>query len=154
MQAEYTNHRAQLKDTVIWNIEAGLRLSGQDVGRVELARSDLYQRVREFMDKYEFLVLPVSQVLPFNVDQPNVTAINGVAMETYIDWMKSCYYISVTGLPALSVPCGFTDDGLPVGLQIVGRPRVDWGVLQLGHAFEEATGCWKRRPVVAEINEN
>jgi amidase len=148
-EKDYREHRAHLKDTIIWNIEAGLNLTALDVGRAELKRAELYQRVREFMEHYEFLILPVSQVLPFDVEQPYVTEINGATMETYIDWMKSCYYISVTGLPALSVPCGFTKEGLPVGLQIVGRPRDDWGVLQLGHAFEETTQCWKRRPAIA-----
>jgi amidase len=69
-------------------------------------------------------------------------------METYIDWMKSAYFISVTGLPAISVPVGFTPEGLPVGLQIVGRPRDDFGVLQLAHAVEEASGAGRRRPPV------
>ena len=72
------------------------------------------------MERYEFFVLPVAQVPPFDVDQPYVTEIDGVAMETYIDWMKSCYFISIVGNPAISVPCGFTPEGLPVGLQIVG----------------------------------
>ena len=70
-------------------------------------------------------------------------------METYIDWMKSCYYITVTGLPAISVPAGLTEEGLPVGVQIVGRHRDDFGVLQLAHAFEQATGFWKSKPDVA-----
>ena len=98
------------------------------------------------MDHHEFLVLPVAQVAPFDVDQPYVTAINEVPQPTYLDWMKSCYQISVTGLPAISVPAGFTDGELPVGLQIVGRPHDELGVLQLAHAFEQATGAWKRRP--------
>jgi amidase len=82
------------------------------------------------------------------VKQRYVTEINGVKMDTYIDWMKSCYYISVVGLPAISVPCGFTPDGLPVGVQIVGRHQDDFGVLQLAYAFEQATGFWEQRPPV------
>jgi amidase len=70
-------------------------------------------------------------------------------METYIDWMKSCYFVTITGHPAISVPCGFTREGLPVGVQIVGRHQDELGVLQLAHAFEQATGFWKRRPAVA-----
>jgi amidase len=142
-------HRDKLKDTVIWNIEAGLKLKGTDVGRAEVKRTALYHRVRQFMETYEFMVFPVSQVPPFDVSQPYITEINGVQMETYIDWMKSCYYISVLGHPAISVPCGFTEEGLPVGVQIVGRHQDDLGVLQLAHAFEQATGFWKRRPGVA-----
>jgi amidase len=100
------------------------------------------------MVDHEFLLLPTVQVPPFDVNQPYIREINGVAMQTYIDWMRSCYYITVTGLPAISVPCGFTEDGLPVGLQIVGRHHDDFGVLQLAHAFEQATGFGQRRPRV------
>jgi amidase len=84
------------------------------------------------------------------VKQRYVTEIAGEKMETYIDWMKSCYYITLTGHPAISVPCGFTPEGLPVGVQIVGRHRDDFGVLQLAHAFEAATGFWRRRPSLAD----
>ena len=100
------------------------------------------------METREFLVLPVAQVPPFDVEQPYVTQINGVEMGNYIEWMKSCYYVTVTGLPAISVPCGFTSDGLPVGVQIVGRYRDDLGVLQLARAFERATGFGERRPAI------
>jgi amidase len=141
-------HRDRMKDTVVWNIEQGVGLSGPDVGRAERERTELYHRVLTFMEGYDFLAAPVSQVPPFDVKQRYVTEINGVEMETYIDWMKSCYYVTVTGLPAISVPCGFTPEGLPVGIQIVGRPREDLGVLQLAHAFEQATGFGKRRPPV------
>ncbi len=143
-------HRDQLKDTVVWNIEAGLQLSGPQLGQTERKRTALYHRMRGFMDQYEFLILPVSQVPPFDVQQRYITAINGMPMETYIDWMKSCYYITVTGHPAIAVPCGFTPDGLPIGMQIVGRYRDDWGLLQLAHAFEQATGFWKQRPPLPE----
>ena len=142
-------HRDLLKDTVVWNIEAGRALSGQQIAGAEQKRAALYHRVRRFQTHYEFLLLPVAQVLPFDVSQPYVTHINGEALPTYLDWMKSCYQISVTGLPAISIPAGFTTDGLPVGLQIVGRPYDDLGVMQLAHAFEQVTGFWKRRPSLA-----
>jgi amidase len=139
-------HQHEMKDTVVWNIERGRQLSGPDVGRAEVLRTALFHRVRTFMEAHEFLVCPVSQALPFPVEQRYVEEINGVKMDTYIDWMKSCYYMTVAGLPAISVPCGFTPEGLPVGVQIVGRYRDELGVLQLAHAFEQATGFWKRRP--------
>ena len=138
-------HREELKDTVVWNIEEGRRLSGPNLAEAERKRAALYHRVREFMDTYEFLVLPTTQVPPFGVDQPYVTEISGTKLDTYIDWMRSCYYITVTGLPAISVPGGFTPEGLPVGLQIVGRHRDDRGVLQLAHAFERCTDFHRRR---------
>jgi amidase len=142
------SQRALMKDTVIWNIEEGRKLTGSQVGQAEVKRSALYQRVRMFMEQYAFLAAPVTQVPPFDVNQPWVREINGQTLTTYLDWMKSCYYISATGLPAISVPCGFTREGLPVGLQLVGGPRDDFGVLQLAYAFQQATGLWKRRPPV------
>ena len=139
-------HRDRIKDTVVKNVEQGRALSADDLGRAEVLRTRLYHRVREFMREREFLVLPVSQVPPFDIEQPWVTEINGVAMDSYVDWMKSCYYVSAVGLCAISVPAGFTPEGLPVGVQIVGRHRDDFGVLQLARAFELATQHWKRRP--------
>ncbi len=143
-------HRHLMKQTVVWNIEEGRKLTGPQLGQAELKRTALYHRVREFMSRYEFLLLPVSQVLPFPVEQEYVKQINNIPMHTYLDWMRSCYYITVTGLPAISVPCGFSSQGLPVGLQIVGRHQHDWQVLQLAYAFQEATGFWKTKPPVVE----
>ena len=139
-------HRDRIKDTVIWNVEQGLNQSGRDLSRAEIGRSDLYRRVVAFFEHYDYLVCPVTQVPPFPVETRWIKEINGIAMETYIDWMKSCYLISATGLPAISVPAGFTEDGLPVGLQIVGRPRDEFSVLQLAYAFEQATQIWQHRP--------
>src|SRR5215468_172396 len=134
---DFNLHRSLMKDTVVWNIEQGLRLSGMDVARAEAKRTQLYHSVREFMGRYEFLILPVSQVAPFPVETDWVREINGVVMKSYIDWMATCYAITLTGLPAISVPCGFTNDGLPVGLQIVGRHQRDFDVLRLAYAFEQ-----------------
>ncbi|HKQ74223.1 MAG TPA: amidase [Blastocatellia bacterium] len=146
---DFKLHRSLMKDTVAWNIEKGLNLSGPDISRAEAKRTELYHRVREFMERYEFLVLPVSQVAPFPVEVEWVEEINGVKMESYIDWMATCYAITLTGLPAISVPCGFTKDGLPIGLQIVGRRHCDFDVLQLAFAFEQATHYGRIRPAVA-----
>jgi amidase len=147
--ADLKQHRDLIKDTVVWNIEEGLKLSGADVQRAEAKRSQLCQRVTEFMGRYDFLVLPVSQVAPFPVETDWIREINGVRMETYIDWMATCYAITVTGLPAISVPCGFTRDGLPIGLQIVGGHRREFEVLQLAYAFEQATQYGRTRPSIA-----
>ena len=141
-------HRDLVKATVLQEIDAGSRLTGPQLGRAAIKRTELYHRVRRFLEKYEFLVLPVSQVPPFDLNQEYVTQIQDVKLEHYIDWMKSCWYISVTSNPAISVPAGFTPEGLPIGLQIVGRHRAEWSVLQLAHAFEQATNVGKRRPAV------
>ena len=138
-----------MKETVAWNIEAGMKLTGHELGRAEVKRTELFHRVREFMRDYDFLALPVSQVSPFPIEQEFVSEINGVKMETYLDWMRSCYFISVTGQPAISVPCGFTTDGLPVGIQLVGKPQDDLGVLQLAHAFEKETNFHQTIPELA-----
>jgi amidase len=142
-------HRHLIKDTVIWNTEQGQKLTGPELGRAEVKRTALYHRMREFMETHEFLVCTTNQVPPFDVNLPYLTEINGIKLPTYIDWMRSNWYITVTGHPAISVPCGFTAEGLPVGIQIVGRHQDDFGVLQLAHAFERATQVWKTRPPLA-----
>jgi amidase len=143
--------RAKLKQTVIWNVESGLRLTPEQITRAEALRTELFHRLRRFLERYEFLLCPVNQVPPFPVEEEYPKSIAGVALGNYLDWMKSCYYITITSHPAISVPAGFTDDAtpLPVGLQIVGRYRDDFGVLQLAHAFEQETGVWRRRPAIA-----
>ena len=143
--------RHLLKDTVIWNVEAGLRVTGAEYGRAENLRTQLFQRMREFLEKYEFFCGPVNQLPPYPVDLDYPREIAGTKMENYLDWMKSCYFITITSHPAISVPAGFTTDAqpLPVGLQITGRYRDDLGVLQLAHAYEQATGVGARRPPVA-----
>ncbi len=141
-------HRARMKRTVIEEIERGSRLTGPQIARAETLRSELFARVAEFMRSYDFLVLPTVQVPPFPVEQEYITEIEGIAMASYVDWMRSCYFISITALPAISVPAGFTLEGLPVGLQIVGRHQDDWGVLQIAHAFEQVSGVQRRPPLV------
>ena len=142
-------HRDKLKATVIWNIEAGLKLSGLDVAKAEAKRTAIFERLGQFFAKYELLACPVSQVVPFPVEVEYPTEIEGVRFDNYIDWMKSCYYVSVIAHPAISVPAGFTPGGLPVGLQLVGRYRDDFGVLAVAHAFERATRIGERRPPLA-----
>ncbi len=139
--------RAEVKDTVIWNVEQGLKLTPERIARAESLRTELYHRMRKFLERYDFLLGPVNQVVPFPVETEYPTEIAGVKMTNYLDWMKSCYFITVTSHPAISVPAGFTPEGLPVGLQIVGRYRDDFGVLQLAHAFERETQVLGRRPI-------
>jgi amidase len=139
--AKLQQHRRHIKETVIQEIERGARLTGPEIAEAEVKRSRLFARIGEFMRTYDFFVLPVAQVPPFDIDQPYVTEIEGLKMDGYIDWMRSCYYITVTSHPSISVPAGFTTEGLPVGLQIVGRHHDDWGVLQIAHAFEQERGA-------------
>jgi amidase len=144
--ARLHDHPDGFKDTLKGEIEEGLRLSGMDVARAEVAHAQLWRGFQAFLEKYEYFVLPTTQLPPFDVDTPYPTEIAGVKFTSYIDWMKSCWYISATGNPAASVPGGFTPEGLPVGVQIVGRNKEDFSVLQMAHAFEQATGFGKKRP--------
>ena len=143
--------RGLLKDTVIWNIEEGLRLTGPQVGRAMALRSEVYTRMRRFVERYDFLALPVNQVVPFPIEDEYPREVAGERQVNYLDWMKSCYFITMTSHPAISVPAGFTRDDppLPVGIQLVGRYRDDLGVLQLAHAFEQVTRVGERRPPLA-----
>ncbi|MFN0092482.1 MAG: amidase [Acidimicrobiales bacterium] len=140
--------RAQMKDTVVWNIEQGRALSGPEVGEAERLRSELYARWCEFFTRFDAVAAPVVQTPPFPIEQEWVDEIDGEKLATYLDWMKSCFRISVTSSPALSVPAGFTPEGLPVGLQLVGRPRGELDLLRLAHGFEAATGHGARRPLL------
>ncbi|MBT7467627.1 MAG: amidase [Chloroflexi bacterium] len=140
------DHPEKLKKTVRWNAEQGLKQSAIDVAHAERLRTRLWEQLLGFFDKYEFLAMPVTSVPPFSIDLEYPNDINGVVPETYLDWMWPCYTVSVTALPAMSIPAGFTKDGLPVGLQLVGRPRDEMGLLQLASAFEGETNFWKQRP--------
>ncbi len=145
---DYREHRDLMKDTVRWNIEQGLALDVTTIARAERRRGELYHAARTFLERFDFLVLPVAPVLPFPKEIEWVREIAGVRLERYIDWMALCSAITLTGLPAISVPAGFSREGLPVGLQIVGPPRGDRAVLELALAFERATGHGARRPAL------
>jgi amidase len=138
----------QLNEFIHWHVEEGRKLTGPYLSRVEAKRTALYQRMCEFMGEYDFFALPVSQVLPFDVNTRYPTEICGVKMENYLAWMKSAYYISATEHPAISVPCAFSSAGLPIGIQIVGRHHGEWELLQVAYAFEQATQVGKRRPAL------
>ncbi len=125
-------------------IEEGLRLTGEDIARAEVAGGVLWRRFQAFLERYEYFVLPTVQVVPFPVEVEYPAEFGG-----YIDWMKSCWYVSATGNPAASVPAGFSSEGLPVGLQIVGRDRADFSVLQMAYAFEQTAKLPVVRPAVA-----
>ncbi|MGQ0650518.1 MAG: amidase [Gemmatimonadaceae bacterium] len=138
-----------IKDTIHWEIAEAERQSASDVARALARQERLYAQSEALFARYEYFVLPVTQLEPFDVTISYPTSVAGTAMQTYIDWMRSCWYVTFMANPAISVPAGFTNNGLPVGLQIVGRHRDDWSVLQLAHAFEQATSHGRRRPAVA-----
>ena len=137
-------HPDAFKQSLADNIRAGESLTGADVARAYAQRTALAETMRAFFTAYDVLVLPVSQVPPFPADQEFPTAINGRPMETYLDWMRSAYFITVTGCPAISVPAGHTRDGLPVGIQIVAPHGADRRLLEIASAFE-AVGVERTR---------
>ncbi len=145
-QTHIRDHRASLKDSVIWNTERGLALGVMDIAHTEARRAALFDRIVEFFGRFDYLVCPTTQVPPFCIDTEWVREIDGVELATYIDWMASCYAITVTGCPSISVPAGFTPAGLPIGIQIVAPPKCDFEALQLAHAYEGVAGFAERRP--------
>jgi amidase len=130
--------RSQMQPGLVWNVDQGLALTPREIAEGEKLRTVLWQRVRQFMESYDVLICPTVAVQPFPVEQPYPTEINGKPLDNYTQWFFLTYAISLTGLPAISVPCGFTSSGLPVGLQIVGRRRQEAAVLQAAAAFETA----------------
>jgi amidase len=153
--AAATNYGTQLhqhpdafKDRLKEEIARGLQLSGQDIAHAEVAHSQLWRRFQAFLEKHEYFILPTTQLPPFDVNMPYPAEVAGVKVDNYIDWMKACWYISATGNPAASVPAGFTPEGLPVGIQIVGRDKADFSVLQMAHGFEQATGFGRKRSAI------
>ena len=143
--------RGMVKDTARWNIDKGLALTADELMQSELQRTVIYRRISRFFEEHDALIIPSAQVPPFDATLDWVSEINGVNMPTYIDWMAVCCMISVTGLPAISVPGGFTQNGLPIGVQIVGKPRGDLELLRVAHAFEAATEHGLRGPNLSAI---
>ncbi|MEU2563786.1 amidase [Streptomyces longispororuber] len=140
------DHRELLKPTVVWNIEEGRNLTAADLAAATAEHTRMLHAAVAFFERYDVLVAPVSQVAPFAVEREYPDVVDGRAQETYIDWMRSAFFVSLLGGPALAVPAGFTEAGLPVGVQIVGPPRAERAVLEAGAAFEAATGWGRRRP--------
>ncbi|MFK4069337.1 amidase [Streptomyces sp. NPDC029674] len=145
----YEERRGDLGESTTWEIEQGLALTVDDLGRAELLRSEVYDRLYAFLTEYRFLVAPVTQVPPFDVTEPWPRTVAGVKQTYYREWMRICSRITLAGLPAISVPYGFTAEGHPTGLQIIGRQGDDLGVLRMAAAVEAATGTWRRAPETA-----
>ena len=141
------DHREALKPEIVWNIEKGQALSADDIGRAERARGALCGRMADFQGEYDLLTTPAVIVPPFDVDVRYVEEAAGRKFVNYVDWMMITYAITLTGCPAMSIPCGFTEDGLPVGLQIVGRPRGEAELIAAAGAFEQRLGLAGRVPI-------
>jgi amidase len=131
-------HRDKMKPELIWNIEKGFALTCEDVRRARLAQGELYHRVADFFQSTDLLLCPAVVAPPFEVDIRYLTKLENIEFESYIDWLVLTYAITLTACPAISVPCGFTKTGLPVGLQIIGPPRGEAALLSAAALIEEA----------------
>lgn len=140
--------RDQMNRNLVWNIEQGFQLTAQQVGEAEKERTEIYHRVRQFFERYDLLLTPTVAVPPFPIEADYPTEINGQPMKTYTDWFLLTYAITLTGLPAISIPCGFTSEGFPVGLQIVGRRLAETTVLKAAAAFEALAPWHDKRPPI------
>jgi amidase len=150
----YENHRDRLKPDIIWNLERGLALSTDDIARAELARGALYHRIVAFLRGYDLLLCPAACVPPFDVRTRWLKELNGVAFDNYVEWLRLTYAITLTGCPALSLPCGFTADRRPVGLQMVGPPRGEAALLGAAAALEEMLDLARLVPLDPRLPES
>jgi amidase len=146
-RANYESHRHLLKPEVVWNIEEGLRVGVEDIARAERARGELYQRAGAFFRNYDILALPAAPIPPFDHTIRYPETVEGVKMPTYISWVRVTFAVTLTSLPAISIPCGFTSEGLPVGLQLVGPPRGEARLLSAAAMLEAALGLKDATPI-------
>jgi len=146
----YDSDGDRMKATVRWNVERGRALTVADLTTATRLHAGLHERALAFFDRYDYLACPVTQVEPFPVEVEYPAEVAGVAMRGYLEWMRVCSRISVTGCPAISIPAGLTAGGLPVGLQLVARPFAERSLLELAHAVDAQAGYSRRVPPVAD----
>ncbi len=145
-------HRAHMKPEIIWNVEKGLALAGEQIAAAERTRGRLYHRAAAFFETYDLLLTPATIVPPFPVEERYVTACDGHAFETYIDWLAIAYAVTLTSCPAISIPCGFTREShLPVGLQLVGPPRGEAPLLAGALLMEQLLGLGPITPIEPKV---
>ena len=141
------SNRDKVRPEVVWNLEEGYKFTIEKLAETERARGRLYERIAEFFKVYDFLVTPATVVPPFDVNIHAVDEVAGHKFENYFDWYTIAYAITVTSLPALSLPCGFTESGLPIGLQVVGPPRGEAALLEASTLFEEIISIVGQLPI-------
>ncbi|MFP4200052.1 MAG: amidase, partial [Clostridia bacterium] len=139
--------REDFKPEIIWNVNQGLEATARELTWAERERGSLYRRMVEFFADYDLLLCPATVVPPFDVERRYVTEISGEPLDNYIDWFAITYVVTLTALPVLSLPCGFTEDGLPVGLQVIGPPRGEKRLLAWAAALEDVLGLADLVPV-------
>jgi amidase len=142
-----TAHRDKLATDVVWNIEKGLKYTAGELSRAELARTKLYYRAVEFFRDYDVLICPTTVSPPFDASLRYVEQVEGKKFENYVDWLTLTFAITMTSCPVVALPCGFTKSGLPVGLQIVGKPKGDAALLAIALFLEDALGIASLVPI-------
>lgn len=147
MEPILAKHREHIAPEIIGNIERGLNITPSQIFDAERVRIELYGKVIKFFETHDFLICPAASIAPFPIEQRYVTEIDGKPCETYIDWFSITFALTMTACPTMSVPCGFTAKGLPVGVQIMGKPRGEAALLGAAKLFEEATGISKQVPI-------
>ena len=140
-------HRTAVRKEVVWNYEQGMQLTADALGRADRARGELYARAVEFFETYDLLLCPTTSVPPFDLHLKHIDEVEGHRFESYFEWYTIGYALTLTSLPVLSLPCGFTAAGLPVGMQVVGPPRGEHFLLGAASLFESALGIADRVPV-------
>lgn len=145
-------NRDLIKPEVIWNIEQGLALTAEDVSGAEKIRSGIYRIFYNLFQDYDLILCPAVACQPFNVDIRYLTEVEGQKMETYVSWLIMTSALTVTACPALSVPCGFSDKGLPVGMQMLAPPQREDLLLKAALAFEEHCGLKVELPMEPKTN--
>ena len=148
------HHREDLKPELIWNIEKGLSLTSQEIGKAQVARSKLYHRMSQFFQDYDLLICPTVITPPFDVNIRYIEELEGHKFDNYIDWLGMTFVLSLTGCPAISTPAGFTDDGLPVGLQIIAPPQAEDKLLAAAAILEEIIDLPHGTPILPRHTTN
>ena len=147
MEPILKQHRDKIAPEIIGNIERGLNIMPSQIFEAERVRIKLFKKILAFFETHDFLICPAASIAPFSVDQRYVTEIDGKPCETYIDWFSITFALTMTGCPTISVPCGFTSEGLPVGVQIMGKPRGEAALLLVAKQFEQAIGIAAQLPI-------
>ena len=147
MEPILQQHRNKIAPEIIGNIERGLNIKPSQIFEAERIRIELFKKTLLFFETHDFLICPAASIAPFPVDQRYVTEIDGKPCETYIDWFSITFALTMTACPTISVPCGFTSEGLPVGIQIMGKPRGEAALLLVAKQFEKAIGIAAQLPI-------
>ena len=147
MEPILKQHRDKIAPEIIGNIERGLNIMPSQIFEAERVRIELFKKILAFFKTHDFLICPAASIAPFSVDQRYVTEIDGKPCETYIDWFSITFALTMTSCPTISVPCGFTSEGLPVGIQIMGKPRGEAALLLVAKQFEQAIGIAAQLPI-------